>query len=268
MKQHQYPVKTIYYHDELNEEFSGVVRNTKQIDENYCYMNRNPFWRLAAVIVHRGFVTPAAYLYCKAKFHFKIYNRKVLEPYLKTGCFLYGNHTQVPGDGFLQAMTVFPQKSYVIVNADNVSLKGTEQLMLMIGSIPLPTSLKGYRGFLAAVHERLLQGHPIVIYPEAHIWPYYTGIRPFAATSFTYPVREQKPAFAFTVVYKKQKYRKTPKIEVVVDGPFHPDNTLPAKAAAQKLHKQVYDAMVCRAAQSDCEYYRYTKIAKGEINID
>lgn len=264
MRPHSYPVKTIFYEDERNDEFSGVVRETKTIDEAYGYINRNPIWRFLSVLVHRGIVTPAAYLYCKIKFGLVVRNRQALKPFRKTGCFLYGNHTQVPGDGFLQAMTVFPKKSYVVVNADNVSLKGTEQLMLMIGCMPLPTGLKGYRNFLSAVHERLAQGHPIVIYPEAHIWPYYCGVRPFPATSFAYPVREEKPAFSFTVVYYRRKCRKTPRIEVVVDGPFLPDTTIPHKAAAEQLRRQVYETMLQRTQAGDCEYYRYVKTAEGD----
>lgn len=258
------PVKTICYTDEASDEFSGIRRETKFIGDDYRYIHTNPFWRMAAVIVHRIFVTPAAYLYSKWKFDLKIHGKEKLAPYSHKGCFLFGNHTQVPGDGFMQAMTVFPQKSYVVVNADNVSLKGTEQLMLMIGCLPLPATIKGYRGFLGAMHQRILEGHPIVIYPEAHIWPYYTGIRPFPATSFAYPAKEDKPAFSFTAVYKKRRWRKVPRIEMYVDGPFFPDPTRSAKAAAEKLREEIFEAMKKRAAQSDCTYYRYVKKTEGE----
>lgn len=261
-----YPVKTLYYKSE-SDEFSGVVRKAKCIDADYPYIRSSLLWRFLAVIVHRLFVTPAAYLYCKLKFAYKIKNKAALKPYIKSGPFLYGNHTQVPGDGFLQAMTAFPQKSYVVVNADNVSLKGTENLMQMIGCLPLPSTIKAYRPFLKTIHIRCEQGHPIVIYPEAHIWPYYTGVRTFPPTAFSYPVRENKPVFSFTTVYKTRKHIKVPRIEIYIDGPFFPDRELPAKAAAKKLHGQVCDAMRERAAQSDCEYFRYDKAVPDNLRF-
>lgn len=250
-------MKTIYYKDERNDEFSGIVRKTICIDENYRYINKNKIWNLLSKIVYCVFALPIAYLYTKIKFGFRIENKKILNPYRKQGYFLFGNHTQVPGDGFIQALVSFPKKNYVVVNADNVSLKGTEQFMLMVGAMPLPTTMRGYKNFLDALHERCKQGKSIVIYPEAHIWPYYIGIRDFPQTSFNYPIRENKPVFAFTTVYKRRKYRKIPRIIVKVDGPFLADQDLPRKEAEKKLRDQVYDTMVKRSKESNCEYIRY-----------
>lgn len=35
------------------------------------------------------------------------------------------------------------------------------------------------RSFLDAIRTRIEEGSFIMVYPEAHIWPYYTGIRDF-----------------------------------------------------------------------------------------
>lgn len=45
------------------------------------------------------------------------------------------------------------------------------------------------REFNNAIEARLSKKHPIVICPEAHVWEYYTRIRPFADTSFRFPAR-------------------------------------------------------------------------------
>ena len=110
---------------------------------------------------------------------------------------------------------------------------------------------------MEALDQRCQAGIPIVIYPEAHIWPFYTRIRNFPQTSFQYPIREGKPAFSFTTVYRKRKIRKTPKIVVKVDGPFWAEGNLPMKLAAKRLRDQVFDTMVVRAEESDCEYIKY-----------
>ena len=193
-------------------------------------------------------------------------NKKVLKNSHTKGYFLYGNHTQVPGDGFLQALITYPQKGYVIVNADNVSLKGTEQLMLMIGAFPLPTSLQGYKNFMGALHKRVEAEHPIVIFPEAHIWPYYTGIRPFPTTSFKYPIIEKKDVFSFTVTYYKRRFRNTPGIKVYIDGPFQVEHTASAKVAEKKLREDVYQTMVKRAEASNYKYIAYVKKEEETVN--
>lgn len=254
--------KTFYYSDELHDEFSGISRNTKEISDDYCYIRRNPLWRGLSVVVHRIIMTPFSYLYCKLVFDVRYVNRKALKPYRKQGYFLYGNHTQVPGDGLLQALAVFPAKSYVVVNADNVSAKGTENFMLMLGALPLPSSMGGYRNFLSALKTRLAEGHPIVIYPEAHIWPYYTKIRPFTDTSFAYPVAENRPAFAMTVTYSKRGKRRRPAMTVYLDGPFFPEGGN-RKEKIRSLRDQIYETMCRRSTEySTYEYYHYIKREK------
>lgn len=259
MKKKQLPVKTVLFEDECRDEFSGVIRKEKQIDENYRYERSSILWKATSVFLYRVIMLPFAYCYSRIVFGLRIHGKKKLRPYQKQGYFLIGNHTQVPGDGFFQALVSFPKKSYVIVNSDNVALKGTEQFMLMVGAMPLPTTLKGYKKFLKILGDRCQCGNSIVIYPEAHIWPYYTGIRNFPQTSFAYPVSFKKPIFTFTAVYQKRLFRQKPGIDIEVDGPFFAEEELAKKAAEKKLRDQVYETMVQRAKESNCEYIRYVK---------
>jgi len=84
-----------------------------------------------------------------------------------------------------------------------------------------------------------------MIYPEAHIWPYYNGIRPFPDTAFAYPVREQVPAVGVVVVYRQRKLLRflPPCITVVVGEPVYPDASLPPRSARRALHQKVYTFM-------------------------
>ena len=66
----------------------------------------------------------------------------------------------------------------------------------------------------------------VVIYPEAHVWKYYTKIRPYPSTSFKFPVHCNVPAFCMTTTYYKRKLGKKPGIVVYIDGPFMLDNNL------------------------------------------
>ncbi|MGN1095163.1 MAG: hypothetical protein ACI4QR_02110, partial [Eubacteriales bacterium] len=172
--------KVVYYNDPINDEFSGIGERRKiEIGGDYPYIRKNIFYKIAAFIVYRIFVTPFAFLYCKIKFGMKIIGKEKLKPYKKDAFYFYGNHTQVPGDGFIPNTITFPKNTYVIVHPDNVALRGTGTLMMMLGALPTPTTLKGFAAFEKAVSQRINEKSAVVIYPEAHIWPYHTGIRPF-----------------------------------------------------------------------------------------
>ena len=96
------------------------------------------------------------------------------------------------------------------------------------------------------------------MFPEAHIWPYYTKIRPFKSVSFQYPIKFNKPTFCVTNTYQK---RKNNKVQIVsyVDGPFFPDEGLTKKEAKENLRNKVYEQMVERSKNSNVEVVKYIK---------
>ncbi|AEE15926.1 1-acyl-sn-glycerol-3-phosphate acyltransferase [Treponema brennaborense] len=251
--------ETFYYTDELNDEFSGIKRNTVTVDHSYTYLHTDFRWKILSFIVYRIVMTPIAYLYLKCKFHLRIENRQVLKQGKKESYFLIGNHTQVPGDGYIPTVLTFPKKDAVIVNADNVSLPGTQTFMAMIGAVPLPNRLSGMRNFMTYMKYLAEDNQGIAIYPEAHIWPYYTGIRPFKSDAFRYPILFGKKVFCFTTTYRKRKFGRKPAITVYVDGPFEADSSVGKKEAEQKLRDQVYNIMVERSKNSTYEYIIYRK---------
>lgn len=241
------PGDTVYYADPLKDEFSGVgARRSVTVDAAYPYIRRSWLWRAARFFVYRIAVTPFAFLYSHFKLHLRIEGAEKLKSYRKSGYFLYGNHTQIPGDGFMPNVLTFPQDIYMIVNPDNVALPGTRNLMMMLGTLPTPTELSGFLPFGEALQTRLQQGCAVMVYPEAHIWPYYTGIRPFGSVSFRYPVKFGVPSFSFTVTYRKT-HRGKPAVVAYVDGPFYPQGET-EKKRRQNLRDQVYQAMCSRAS--------------------
>ncbi len=257
--------KIIYYTDELNDDFAGIKRKTIEIDSKFPFIRDNTFYKIAAFFVYRIIMTPIAYVYCKLKFNIKFKGKEVLKAYKKSGYFLYGNHTQIPADGYFPIIITFPKKTSFIVHPDNVSKKGTKTFMQMIGAIPLPTTIKGFRNFADAVERRVLDGGCVVVYPEAHIWPYYTQIRPFTSNSFVYPTKFSQPAFCFTVTYQKRIIRKIPKMTVYIDGPFFPDENTTLRNQPQNLRDKIYNKMCERAKNSNYSLVKYIK--KDEDNL-
>lgn len=251
--------KILYYSDMENDEFSGIKKKTIKVDKKFKYIRKNPIWNFLAFIIYRIFLTPFAFLYCKLKFRYKIIGRKLLKQQKKQGYFVFSNHTLMAGDAFFPTLENYPKKPYVIVNADNVSTFGTKNLIMMLGALPIPTEFSGMQNFKDAIKKRYEQNHPIIVYPEAHIWPYYTGIRPFKSTSFKFPAELGSPVFASTVTYQKRKNSTKPKVVIYIDGPFYPDANLSVKENQQKLRDEVYAVMLERSKNSNCEVIHYEK---------
>lgn len=261
----QKPNKRIrYYSDELNDDFAGTENiDTKRLEDDFVFINRNIIWRFFAFVLYYCVAFPLVSLISFFGYGMRVKNGKALRK-IKGGCFLYGNHTQLLPDAYAPAILNFPRKAYLIVNPDAVSIKGIRQIVLMLGAIPIPSTIKGMKNFVGAVEERYKNGNCIAIYPEAHIWPYYTGIRPFKAVSFKYPTDLNAPCVACVTTYRRHKIFKNlpPSVTLTLSDPIYPDSTLPHKEAQQKLRDEIYAFMCSKASGED--NYAYVKYIKKD----
>lgn len=253
--------KTIYYKDELNEEFSTAKIVPRKIDENYKYIHKSVIWNAIAFLLRNVLSVPIKFLYAKIKFKIKYVGKEKLKPYKKQGYFIYGNHTQIFADTFITSNTNYPKKNFFIVNPENVSMRFLGNIVEMLGAIPIPGNKEAMKNFLEVIEKRIKDGNSVTIFPEAHIWPYYTKIRPFKTVSFKYPVQLNVPTFSVTNTY--QSYGKNnDKVRIVtyVDGPFFPDDECKTmKEKQQNLRDKVYKKMVERSQNSNIEVIKYVK---------
>ena len=255
--------KVNYYKDELNDEFSGAEITPRTIDENYKYIHKNPLWNFASFLLQNVISMPIKVLYGKIKFRIKYIGKEKLKSYKKEGYFVYVNHTQVFADVFIPSLPMYPKRNHFIVNPENVSMKFLGNSIQLLGAIPIPNNKNGMKNFINAIETHIKKGHPITIYPEAHIWPYYTKIRPFKSVSFKYPVQYNKPTFCMTNTYQSYgKNNDKVKIVTYIDGPFFPDTSLNPQEQKLNLRNKVYDCMVERSKNSNIEYIKYVKQEK------
>ena len=251
--------QVIYYEDELNDEFSKAKIVPRKIDENYKYKH-GIMWNFCSYVIQNFISMFIKVPYQKIKFKLKYVGKEKLKPYRKQGYFIYVNHTQAFADTFIPSVGVYPKRNFLIVNPENVSMKGLHHIVEMLGAIPVPGNIEAMKNFLQILEERISNNCSITIYPEAHIWPYYTKIRNFKDVSFKYPVKWNKPAFCMTNTY--QSYGKNnDKIKIVtyIDGPFFPDENLSPKEAQKNLRDKIYNQMVERSKNSNIEYIKYEK---------
>ena len=134
----------------------------------------------------------------------------------------------------------------------------------MLGAIPTPEGAHGLKKFSDAIDHHHKSCN-ITVYPEAHIWPFYNGVRNFSDSSFCYPVKYGCPAFAFFTAYTAPRgflsFLRKANITVYVSDAIFPDEGLCGAAARKNLRDKVHSFMLEKSKLSDYEAIRY--IYKG-----
>lgn len=255
--------KIIYYSDELNDDFAGNDIKTAKVGKEFRFIHTNPLWKAAGFFLYYVIAVPLVWLFMKLWHGLKYENKKAIKKVKKSGYILYANHTQM-FDSFLPATASFPKKGYVIANPDAVSIPFLRNIVQMFGCVPIPTEFSAMRPFMNAVNKILCDGGSMTIFPEAHIWPYYTGLRPFTDVSFRYAIKANVPVIPMATTYRKRKglfaLSKRPAMTVTVSEPIYPDKNLSPKEAQKKLRDETYAAMKkIISERENVEYIRYLK---------
>ena len=235
------------------------------LPEGYQFIPKNVFVRMYSSVLYRIFRIFGQY-YERKYWQVKIYGREKLKKVHGKGYVIYCNHTNPFHDVFGPAI-VADRRIFTIISPVNLLVPGIGKILPLIGGMPLGKSKEEKEAFNEAIDKRLRQKKVVVIYPEAHVWPYATKIRKFPAggKSFKYAVRNNLPVFAMTTTYHKRsvraqkKYGDLPRMDIYVDGPFYPDNSLSDEENQEMLAKKVYDSMEKYAKKNTYEYFEYIK---------
>lgn len=229
-----------------------------KVSETYRWVRKEPWFQVLSKMTY-WLARLIGAIYCKCFLHISIKNREILKEYRHTGFFLYANHTQEIGDVFLPAWAVRPKRIYTVASTANMGIPVIGKLLPFLGILPVPESASQTRQFLSALDRRIREGCCVVIYPEAHVWPYYTKIRPFPDTSFRFPVEANVPAFCMTLTYQRRRFGKKPKITAYLDGPFLAEQGGHRKAGQKQLKEAIFACMQKRSRMSDYDYIHYVK---------
>ena len=246
------------YYKAYSDEFVTSKNQNYQLPENYIWIHENKFYNIGELITY-SLAWIFGFFYCKWGLNIKFENREILNDYKKTGFFLYGNHTQPVGDVFIPSQICKRKRIFTVVSPANLGVPIIGRLLPMMGALPIPTSIHKMKELWGTIRKRIEEKHCVVIYPEEHVWPYYTDIRPFPITSFRFPIECNVPAFCMTTTYQKRRFSKKPQITVYVDGPFLKDNSLNKKQQQKKLCDEIHECMVQRSKSSTYEYIKYEK---------
>lgn len=256
--------KVAYYSDELNDDFNEIGLTRPSVPEGYKYKRTNVINNILSGILYHGIAKPILGLYClchgirvKGKRNLKLLNGQ--------GAYLYSNHVAISDVFKFQSLVFFNKKRVNIVGySDSLSMPIVRNLCRALGYLPLPLKgdLKNATALADAMDFYVKKKQFILIYPEAHIWPYYTKIRPFSPASFTYPAKHNAPVVPIVTTWRKPLIGKKPKQTIYVLEPIFPLEDKDYTENRIYLHKECYDAMVNLA--NSVNQYEYIKYIKKE----
>jgi 1-acyl-sn-glycerol-3-phosphate acyltransferase len=155
-----------------------------------------------------------------------------------------------------------PRKTYVVANQAVTSIFGIRWFVMMLGALPVPENPEEVKKFLEALECHYRHRDVIMIFPEAHIWPYCTRIRPFADGSFNYPAQLNAPVVAMCTTFRQRKLFRhlPPKVTIHISDPYYPDLTKNLGERTKILRDQVYEFMEDTSASLDnYEFVSYYK---------
>ncbi|MBR0488113.1 1-acyl-sn-glycerol-3-phosphate acyltransferase [Candidatus Saccharibacteria bacterium] len=260
--------RVFYYSSEEDDPIKTDEQEQKievGLPEGYEFIPKNPFVRMYSAVLFRIFWIFGQWYerwYWKAKF----YGREKLKLAKNKGYIVYANHTNPFHDVFGPAIAA-DRRIFTIISPVNLKIPGIGKILPYIGGLPLGKTAEEKKAFNAAVDTRLKQKKVLVIYPEAHVWPYYTGIRKFPAgdKSLKYAVRNHVPIYTMTTTYHRRKRSgkkgALPRMDIYIDGPFYSEKKTEAERQAE-LAKKAYESMCKWAKKSTYNYFEYKK--KGE----
>ena len=257
--------RVFYYGSEEDDPIKTDEQEKKQevrLPEGYEFIPKNVFVRMYSAILFRIFWVFGQW-YERHYWQAKFYGREKLKRAKGRGYVIYANHTNPFHDVFGPAVAA-DRRIFTIISPVNLKVPGIGKLLPYLGGLPLGKTREEKKAFNEAVDKRLSQKKCLVIYPEAHVWPYATKIRKFPAgdRSFKYAVRNGLPIFTMTTTYHKRKDKKRgdlPRMNVYIDGPFLPNVDKSEDENRADLAKQAYDSMVKYSKKNTYEYFEYKK---------
>ena len=248
-------MKNIYYYEDFDSDVVTSKNQDFKLKKNYKWVHHNIFYKISSYLLYYIFLF-ISFIYVKLILHVKIVNKKVLSG--KKNYFLFINHTQEVGDAFIPALITLPKRPYFIVNKANLGIPFLGKLLPMLGAIVVPEDLHNFKYFKEAINN-YEKNHPIVVYPEGHVWPYYTKIRSFKKGGFQLAIDENSEIYSATVTYQKRKYSKKPRIVIYIEGGYQVNNLLTKKEKVNDIINKVRNSMIINSGKSNVEYVTYKK---------
>ena len=259
--------RTIYWKDETNDDFDEVGLSRPPVPKGYNYKRTNPINIFFSAILYHVVAKPIIGVYCVCK-GIRFVGKKNLKKLGGKGAFIFSNHVALSDVLKFQAYVFFWRKRVNILGyPDTLSMPIVRNLTRALGYLPLPLSgdLKNMVALVDAFKFYIEKNQFILIFPEAHIWPYYTKVRTFKSGSFNYPAKLEAPVLPIVTTWRKTKLCKKPKQTIYILEPIFPDPNKGTAENKEYLYNKTLEAMQkCADSVKQYEYIKYIKIENDE----
>ncbi len=225
-----------------------------EFDDKFPYLDDSPKYRWNNFILYAGLFA-FAFLVNKVRYGLKINNRSIVRRYRKEfrdGAITVCNHVY-RWDMVSVLQAIRWRRSWVPIYSEHMMGKD-KWFMRYVGGIPVPTSIKGFRGFNAAFDELHRRRQWIHVFPESCNWHYYVPIRPFQKGAFSMSYKYNMPILPCVIsyrprtgIYKLFDKPEVPLITLSVCEPIFPDTSARRQDEVNRLRDEAHSRM-CRAA--------------------
>ena len=252
--------KEIHWSDERNQDFNELGLKRKGIPEGFKYKHTSKVYWFFSHLLYYGLAkwVIGIYVYLHG---IRCKNKAVLKKLKGKGAFIYANHVAI-SDAFKYHI-VLHKRVNVIGYSDALSIPVGGKIAVLLGLIPLP--LKEDRDNFHKMTDAISyyvkeKNHYVVIFPEAHIWPYYTEIRNWPNNSMIYPSLMMAPIVPAVTVWVKRILRKKPRQLIVFGEQIYPKEGESITFNKDYLHQECI-AQMKQIAKSykQVEYVKYIK---------
>lgn len=240
----------IYYSNVWDDDFGGKKRPTKDRYDGSIHIKRTGLYAFLSNVFFYSIVVPLVWIWNVLIGCMRFKGKKNLKQFKKKNesCFIYSNHAGVK-DVTGNYLLMLPKRLNTIGYSDATSSFILKWLVPLLGFVPLPTDIHDMNKFMDALKFYLEEKkQSIVIFPEAHIWKSYTGVRDFKRVSFRYPAMMNKAVVPIFYARRKRKglwkLFKNPRITCIVGEPIYPDPNLSVKENTQILGDKCYESML------------------------
>lgn len=227
---------------------NSIAARDEEIDENYNFINKNIFFRAFSRFFRRiviMFMGP----WLKRRYKLKIVGKENIKKVRRKGVIVTVNHVHNFDNLLVGTRLLHHRKCYFITLKDNINMPFVGFLLRSLGGIPIPTSVKAMPPFDACITELLRKKKAILICPEASLWPFYRGVRPFKKGAFRFAVKNDVPILPVVISFRR-KLRKRPAkkgkekykyyFTVHVGEPIYQDKSLEIRRQTLELTDRTY----------------------------
>lgn len=250
----------IYWHDELHDDFDQIISKRPPLKSGYKFIRSNHFANFFGNILYYVIAVPILFTFSYLT-GMRVKGRKNLKAAKKTGAFIYSNHVSVPDTYKMASSVCLGKRVNILGYTDSLSVPVLRAIVKQLGFLPLPLGQdpENKAALVEAMRYYIHKKHQmVVIYPEAHIWPYYTEIRNFKVQTMKYPAIINAPVVPVVTCWRKVWWSKKPKQTIKIGTLILPKAELSQEDNIQYLYNETLAQMKALAAsEKQVEYIKY-----------